>query len=1491
MGYSSTEVIKRFIKSDGTQCQSIQDVFTYLRSRPDRLPLGTTFNSKPIVDIIAIGIDTNWIRSGKIDPVVMSLNVSTFLSIADSADRDDRIDRIDTIGNKSYFSGAQPVYMNYLNSLKLPAIRIKSDEAAKLNPYINDSRNNAFCGARADSSKTYKPKDVDYWNDAESYLSNYAKNADAMNNVGVMEINYLFHTIDLIDQLQMRFGYRMVDPSLYDNSLNWLNLSANGISDVGSRYLRLMYLTEDDLMLHAGIMDITSRKLFSDNSFCKSDTFSKIADCLYDQTKDIGDINSGRYFIANYIPKNGPPLIAGHWIYSRDFRYKAHLTQGGHLISVKFPLTADDPIGASSMILKSSTWYPNPDNFITCFLLCENNGNVVVYAKPGTTMQTDGGYWGIIAGFKWGPTPSFSDDNARNGAITIIGRFLQANNTTAPLQGLSDLALFKILITRTPRDALVATFYAYDHNKTSLEDVIESIYSNGSTIAVAQTGTSLNAFVAMSDYKVIVNSGGAVMAINAGPSADPTSMKMVSGTFTTNWKYVADSGDSQCIHGWKFIKQDGSPVSDGNPIMDITTLNDTKGWCYVNPFAMVSDVSNSNYIFVATNMQQILWHIGPYVDMVDYMYQMSNASKFWNTMRNAGYTGAGGTMSDAAKSIQLGYCAKGTRWGTDINCRHMLYDNLLPDATKRVIAYDIPNRVCKISSMKTNSLCNISSISNLTDIEKSLIALDPAFIHAVYAYSTTGYLAKIGVDRYTTINNAITVNMANLSEAQILYLRKFYEPVPSSSVLVDNNMIIYAEHNMIMSGLDYPDRSFGVVSPNNLYQIIFTNGVLASAKNDSDPKIINLVWNNQTADMAAASDVLATVSNMGAILSLTTDGNIVIYSDLTKSKVVWTTGLAASSGPTNLIVDNLGNLVLYQFNEAIGIWSLRWASIGTAKYTSKSNIWCCPIIKPLSQPSWQAAYRANLALSVLPARYDAMYLRKKYYQASIIAYIDAYGSLRLANVPFDTNSLSAMGISLVAKQYLYAPSDKIWKYMKCYVDMYFPDQLVALTHAHVLSKVSDVELNALLSSAVYEQQVWQMLIGLSTGNIIVYRFTSDDAMIKFMRAQGKTMTDAQYSEGCYSNPNSCVAELSQVLSDPNIDLTSATYNTLCDLTNVVDLVPIMKKDGNYNKVLSSYTLETGFGGNRNTAIVIIGKAMQAKGLTYPVSLQAVDDVALYQMLTGSAHPMAMLNGKFVVPGMYSTATSSAVKQLCLNAYGAQTCSAASTRYKSAFAGRKETYSGNCVDICNSSTTSDDVKASCKTGSIAYCNQSDNIFGQTCTTDMSKYPELADIKAGWCASNPNDLNYNAHCNSTTAKVAQQVLGTLSSAITGSTSAPQFDSRGYTKDTSGSSNVSKSETNVLPDWAIYLIIVTIAFVLGAILVFGWKRYRKYKSTVGVLSKPKPKLTRQNAFTQPSIQTIDPMMPIMTQPMSMSVDPLAIPYAAPIDSSLNGYMAAPM
>ena len=133
-----------------------------------------------------------------------------------------------------------------------------------------------------------------------------------------------------------------------------------------------------------------------------------------------------------------------------------------------------------------------------------------------------------------------------------------------------------------------------------------------------------------------------------------------------------------------------------------------------------------------------------------------------------------------------------------------------------------------------------------------------------------------------------------------------------------------------------------------------------------------------------------------------------------------------------------------------------------------------------------------------------------------------------------------------------------------------------------------------------------------------------------------------------------------------------------------------------------------------------------------------------------------------------------LKAACNTAYARAKCKIASNRYKSGFTNKNvafpaprfnerfshvggnkigfrdmstiEKYSGStsCVDECNSAAAGSEMYNACKTGSVSYCFQSNNIVTDACIADTIVYPEVGSLLTQWCKANQKDPNYAKYC---------------------------------------------------------------------------------------------------------------------------------------------------
>ncbi len=73
----------------------------------------------------------------------------------------------------------------------------------------------------------------------------------------------------------------------------------------------------------------------------------------------------------------------------------------------------------------------------------------------------------------------------------------------------------------------------------------------------------------------------------------------------------------------------------------------------------------------------------------------------------------------------------------------------------------------------------------------------------------------------------------------------------------------------------------------------------------------------------------------------------------------------------------------------------------------------------------------------------------------------------------------------------------------------------------------------------------------------------------------------------------------------------------------------------------------------------------------------------------------------------------------------------------AFTSKERFAGGSCVDICNRTDISDEVKNACNLGTVEYCKQGDNVFNPTCIAAGATLTDIETVKTEYCEANPTD----------------------------------------------------------------------------------------------------------------------------------------------------------
>ncbi len=396
MGYNSIYLIEQMFKQDKSRLGDKNKLFDYLFTLKDSFAGPLKFGDNTLYDgriasILLVGVD---ISGGKLTPQIFDVNVQKFINAAKQSGRFEGCSNADT-----FFSEKYPLSSGYKERRSIPGLNLSYAELATTNPMISSDRGIMYGGAMASPDFLRKPSDQQYWHWVDEQYAGYNDSAvaNAYNSNGVTELTYLFYTLAIIDELQSRYGYRTPDPTRPYSPYNWVKSSDNGVASNACRYYKILYLTEFDCMVHAGA--INNPNLLTTN-FVTSPIFSKMIDSMTSYSTDMTLVNdptnasSPNYLnrIHSTILKQNDILIAGQYIYSKDFKYKLMLRCIGTLSVFELPVTLGGLNTPHVSVLGENTWNSwtrSKDNFVGCYLSLQADKNVVIYCNPVINVAYD----------------------------------------------------------------------------------------------------------------------------------------------------------------------------------------------------------------------------------------------------------------------------------------------------------------------------------------------------------------------------------------------------------------------------------------------------------------------------------------------------------------------------------------------------------------------------------------------------------------------------------------------------------------------------------------------------------------------------------------------------------------------------------------------------------------------------------------------------------------------------------------------------------------------------------------------------------------------------------------------------------------------------------------------------------------------------------------------------------------------------------------------
>jgi hypothetical protein len=394
MGYSSIAVIENLTKQDGTRLGDKNKLLEYIASNGNTYSDGLNFGKTNIytgkvASVLLIGLSSPDGKSRT--PILIDVDVSKFTSTAAIPERMDTFS-----ADPVNYSETQPHSSNYQKTLQQPGINMKYSELTTMNKIIDSIRLGG--AAKADPANGAKPNQANCWTDMDRQYSGATdeKVSKQYEEKGITDLAHLFYSIAIVDELQARYGYRTPDPTRPYSPFNWVRVSENATPSTNCSYYKILYLPEFDALIHSGV--ISNPSLLT-KSFVSGILFNNMINSMTRINQDatrIGDPDnqSSIHYLHRFHStrmSRDDRLIAGQYLYSKDFKYKVHLRRNGELFVWQLPVTTlglDTPLYA--ILSPNSSWAISQNNAIGCILALQADSNVVIYINPNATIEYNG---------------------------------------------------------------------------------------------------------------------------------------------------------------------------------------------------------------------------------------------------------------------------------------------------------------------------------------------------------------------------------------------------------------------------------------------------------------------------------------------------------------------------------------------------------------------------------------------------------------------------------------------------------------------------------------------------------------------------------------------------------------------------------------------------------------------------------------------------------------------------------------------------------------------------------------------------------------------------------------------------------------------------------------------------------------------------------------------------------------------------------------------
>ena len=358
--------------------------------KPKAIPLFGSNDNDSNKRTFVVDVVAIGIDYGNKNPVVLSIDPNTLISESNNGEQ--TRNSIVASGPTWRPSNSQIKGLNETDPTD--GFNIKESSLMKLNERMFKEY-----GGEARSSKKCDPRD--YFTDLEYSLSNISKNETSIGQWGA-----LYYLSSVTDYLCAR-GYRIGNPSNPNDSRNWISVNQDGTSS--NTFFKIMYLTVEDWVLNfcprkpndiAPIVNGKEYEISSYNTIATNMLKYDIVGRMYVASVDVAQaeiINFGndqkvwQHMYQSNCLLPGACMYSGQSLYSNDLRYKAYLNYYGQIQLFKLPFSKDSISPYNTTGKHTSS--PDVDCMIPFCLTMQTDGNLVTYKTKLNCMDFGPAVW------------------------------------------------------------------------------------------------------------------------------------------------------------------------------------------------------------------------------------------------------------------------------------------------------------------------------------------------------------------------------------------------------------------------------------------------------------------------------------------------------------------------------------------------------------------------------------------------------------------------------------------------------------------------------------------------------------------------------------------------------------------------------------------------------------------------------------------------------------------------------------------------------------------------------------------------------------------------------------------------------------------------------------------------------------------------------------------------------------------------------------------